>query len=48
MNEIINKFLLARDKFNPEMHLQQLGITYGACAPFTQNKNNSMQKFIDY
>ena len=22
----------------PEMHLQQIGFTYGACGPFTQNK----------
>ena len=25
MNEIVNKFLLAGDKFMPEMHLKQLG-----------------------
>ena len=24
MNEIVNKLLLARDKFMPEMHLRQL------------------------
>ena len=28
MNEIINKFLLASDKFLPEMHLRQPGFTY--------------------
>ena len=38
MNEIINKFLLGGDKFMPEMHLRQLGCTYGACGPFTKNK----------
>ena len=27
MNEIVNKFLLARDKFMPEMHLKQPGFT---------------------
>ena len=27
MNEIVNKFLLAGDKFMPEMHLKQLGFT---------------------
>ena len=27
MNEIINKSLLAGDKFIPEMHLRQLGFT---------------------
>ena len=30
MNEIVNKFLLARDKFMPEMHLRQPGFTYSA------------------
>ena len=38
MNEIVNKFLLAGDKFMPEIHLKQLGFTYGACGPFTKNK----------
>ena len=28
MNEIVNKFLLAEDRFMPEMHLKQLGFTY--------------------
>ena len=30
MNEIANKFLLAGDKFIPEMHLKQPGFTYSA------------------
>ena len=38
MNEIVNKFLLAGDKFMPEMHLKQHGFTYSACVPFTKNK----------
>ena len=38
MNEIINTFLLAGDKFMPEMHLKQPGFTYSACGPFTKNK----------
>ena len=38
MNEIINKFLLAGDKFMPEMHLRQSGFTYSAWGPFTKNK----------
>ena len=38
MNEIMNKFLLADNKFMPEMHLKQLGFTYSACGPFTRNK----------
>ena len=44
MNDIINKFLLARDKFMPEMHLKQPGLTYSACGPFTKNKKR-VQKF---
>ena len=38
MNEIVNKFLLARDKFMPEMHLKQPGFTYSVCGSFTKNK----------
>ena len=38
MNDIINKFLLARDKSMPEMHLRQPGFTYSASGPFTKNK----------
>ena len=44
MNEIVNKFLLAGDKFMPEMHFKQLGFTYRACGPFTKNKER-MRKF---
>ena len=44
MNDIINKFLLAGDKFMPEMHLRQPGFTYNACGPFTKNKERT-QKF---
>ena len=38
MNEIVNKFLLAGDKFMPEMHLRQPQFVYSACGPFTKNK----------
>ena len=38
MNEIVNKLLLAGDKFMPEIHLKQLGFTYSACGLFTKNK----------
>ena len=38
MNKIVNKFLLARDKFMPEMHLKQPGFTHSACGLFTKNK----------
>ena len=38
MNDIVNKFLLAGDKFMPEMHLRQPRFTCSACGPFTKNK----------
>ena len=38
MNEIVNQFLLGRDKFMPEMPLKQPGFTYSACGPLTKNK----------
>ena len=38
MNEIVNKFLLAGDKFMPEMHLKQQGFNYSACGPFAKSK----------
>ena len=44
MNDIINKFLLAGDKFMLEIHLKQPGLTYSACGPFTKNKKR-IQKF---
>ena len=37
MNETVNKFLLARDKFMPKMHLKQPEFTCNACGPFTKN-----------
>ena len=46
MNEIVNKFLLAGEKFMPEMHLKQTGFTYSACGPFTKNKQR-IQKFME-
>ena len=50
MNNIISKFLLAGDKFMPEMHLRQPaalgkpGFTYSSCGPFTKKKER-IQKF---
>ena len=38
MNNVINKFLLAGDKFMPEMHLRQPQFVYSFCGPFTSNK----------
>ena len=45
MNEIVNTFLLAGDKFMPEMHLKQPRFTYSACGPFTRNKER-IEKFM--
>ena len=45
MNEIRKKFLLAGDKFMPELHLKQPGFTYSACGPFTRNKER-IEKFM--
>ena len=45
MNEIVNTFLLAGDKFMQEMHLKQLGFTYSACGPLTKNKER-IEKFM--
>ena len=44
MNEIVNKCLLASDRFMPKMHLKQPGFTYSACGPFTKSKER-IQKF---
>ena len=44
MNEIVNKFLLAGDKFMLEMHLKQPRFTYSTCGSFTKNKER-IQKF---
>ena len=44
MNEIVNRLLLAGNKFMFEMHLKQPGFTYSACGPFTKNKER-FQKF---
>ena len=44
MNNTINKFLLAGDKFMSEMPLRQPQFTYSACDPFTKHKQR-IQKF---
>ena len=40
INEIVNKYSFAVDKFMKEMH----GFTYSACGPFTKNKER-IRKF---
>ena len=44
MNETVNKFLSADDKFLPEMHLKEPGFAYIACGPFTKNQKR-IKKF---
>ena len=44
MNEIVNKILLAEDKFMPKIHLRQPLFSYTACGTFTKNKE-IIQKF---
>ena len=44
MNNVINKFLLAGDKFMPEMHLRQPRLVYSACGPFTRH-NERIKEF---
>ena len=44
MNNLINKFLLAGDKFMPEIHLRQPQFTYSACGLFTRHEER-IQKF---
>ena len=41
MNEIVNKFLLAGNKFMPEMQLRQPGFMYSSCGPFTKSKEKT-------
>ena len=41
----MNKFLLAGDKFIPEMHLRQPSFTCSGCGPFTKNKER-IEKFM--
>ena len=45
MNNIINKFLLAGDKFIPEMHLRQPKFIFSNCRPVKKNKAR-IQKFM--
>ena len=44
MNNMINKFLLADDKFMAKMHLNQPQFVYSACGPFTTHKER-IKKF---
>ena len=43
MYEIVHKFLLAEDKFIPEIHLKQPGFTYSTRGAFTKNKEKTQR-----
>ena len=45
MNEILNKCLLAGEKFMPGLHLKQPRFIYSACCPFTKSKER-IEKFM--
>ena len=40
-NEIVHTFLLAGDKFIPEINLKQSAFAYSACGAFTKNKERN-------
>ena len=44
MNDVVNNFLLAGDKFMPEMDSRQPGFTDSTYGPFTKNKER-IQRF---
>ena len=46
MNNVVNKFLFAGDKYMTEMHLRQPGFTHSVCGPFTRNKQR-IKKFME-
>ena len=47
MNETVNKFLFAGDKFMTEMHLKQPGFTYNACVLFTKKQRKNWKIYAD-
>ena len=46
MNDVINKILLAGDKYMPEMHLRQPQFVYSACGPFTRHRERIKKQMI--
>ena len=46
MNEIVSKFLLAGDKFLPEMHLKETSFTYSG--PFTKKQRKNYKIDADW
>ena len=43
LNEIINKVLLAGDKFMSEIHFRKPRVTYSACGPFTKKQRKNLK-----
>ena len=48
INKIINKFLLAEDKFMPEMHVRQPRFPHSPCRTFTKNKVRVQERIQKY
>ena len=46
MSKIVNKLLLAGDKFMTEMYLRPTRFTYSAFGPFTKNKETEDSRYI--
>ena len=46
MNETAKKFLLAGQKFIPELYLKQIGFAYSACGPFKKKSKERIEKFM--
>ena len=46
MNKVVNKVLLAGDRFMPQVYLRQPGFSDSAFRPFRKNKER-IQKFKD-
>ena len=44
MDKIANMFLLAEEKYMPELHLRELAFTQSACGLFTKHRER-IQKF---
>ena len=44
MNNVINKLLLAGDKFTTEMHLKKPGFTFSASGLFKKQNKTRIQK----
>ena len=49
MNKIINKFLVAGNKFIPKLHLGQPGLTFKSCGTFTKDRERikNLKKQMD-